>query len=69
MGKKYIEIRLNPDGSIQAETHGIKGRKCLDYMEIISEMLKAQVVDSDFTEEYYQNEEIEQLQINVEDQA
>ena len=66
MGKKYLQIRLNPDGSIQAETHGIKGKKCLDYFTILSEMLQAQIVDSDFTEEYYQTEEMTEIFAEVE---
>ena len=56
MGK--MKIRLFPDGSIQMETEGIKGKKCAD----------AKVYSLEKTEEYYQTEllldEIQHLKDN-----
>jgi len=53
---KKIQLRIYADGKIEAETLGIKGKSCLDYMKIIEKIADAQIVDSDFTGEYYENE-------------
>lgn len=47
-----ITLKISPDGRIEAETHGIKGKSCLQYIRMIEQLTGAQVVDSDFTEEY-----------------
>jgi len=47
-----ITLKISPDGSIQAETHGIKGKSCLNYIRVIEQLTGARVVDSDFTPEY-----------------
>lgn len=57
-GKQQLEIRLFPDGNIRAETHNIKGKQCLKYMELLEALLNARITDSSFTEEYYQTEEM-----------
>ncbi len=55
--KKQIKVRLLPDGSIEAETLGVKGKNCLKYMMILEEMMHASIRDSSFTEEFYENED------------
>ena len=62
---KQIQIRIYPNGQIQAETHGIKGKQCLNYINKIEQMANARIDDSDFTKEYYETEEqlvVEQVQ-------
>ena len=41
MGK--IKIRLLPDGSIQMETEGIKGKKCMDYAKVLEKLADAKI--------------------------
>jgi acylphosphatase len=53
---KRVQIKLLPDGSIEALTEGIKGKKCVDYLRIFEELLEAKTVDSHYTAEYYQEE-------------
>lgn len=53
---KKINIRIFPDGTVQAEVEGIKGKKCTDYIKIIEEILESETVDSDYTSEYYETE-------------
>ncbi|MBD8067469.1 DUF2997 domain-containing protein [Bacillus sp. PS06] len=55
-----IQVRIFPDGRIVAETKGIKGEKCTDYIKILEELLHAETVESSYTEEFY---EVEQVQI------
>jgi len=54
---KRINIQIFPNGRIQAEIHGVKGKKCTDYIRILEEILDAKTVDSDYTPEYYENQE------------
>ena len=50
MGK--IIIKIKPNGEIMAETKGIKGKKCKEYLDIMSKFLDAKIVDSSYTKEY-----------------
>lgn len=49
---RRIAITINRDGSIKAETLGIKGKTCLDYLPLLEELLDAETVQSEFTAEY-----------------
>ncbi len=57
MGRKQIQIRIYNDGTIKSHTKNIKGKTCLKYMKIIEEMCAARAIDSEFTTEYYENEQ------------
>ncbi|MGD6978848.1 MULTISPECIES: DUF2997 domain-containing protein [Citricoccus] len=49
---RRIVVRVASDGTIAAETQGIKGARCLDYIEVLEALLKAEVTSSAFTAEY-----------------
>ena len=55
---KQITIRIYPDGKIETKK----------YLQPLEQMLEAQTVDSEFTQEYYENEvnEIQQEQRTIE---
>ncbi len=53
---QQITLRIYPDGKIEAETHGVKGKACLDYIKIIEQLTSARTVDSDYTGEYYETD-------------
>ncbi|MBX4261305.1 DUF2997 domain-containing protein [Clostridium estertheticum] len=57
---KQIKIRIYPDGIVLAETNGIKGKKCTDYINLIQEITDTKVSEQEYTLEYYEveNEEI-----------
>ena len=57
MGK--MKIRLFPDGTIQMETEGIKGKRCTDYAKVLAKLADAKIYSIDKTEEYYQQEVFE----------
>ncbi len=57
MGK--MKIRLFPDGTIQMETEGIKGKKCMDYAKVLQRLADAKISNIEKTEEYYQHEILE----------
>ncbi len=66
---KQISLRIFTDGKVQAETHGIKGKACLDYISIIERLTGARTVDSDFTAEYRETEERLELENETEVRA
>ena len=59
MAKKQLKIKLLPNGEIQMETVGVKGKKCLDYIEMIKILADAKVEKQEYTPEYYEQEELE----------
>ena len=59
MAKKQMKIKLLPNGEIQMETVGVKGKKCLDYVEMLKFLADARVEKQELTSEYYEQEELE----------
>ncbi len=57
MGK--LKIKLLPDGTIEMETKGIKGKKCLDYAKVLEQLADAKAEKIDKTDEYYQDSYLE----------
>jgi len=53
MGK--LKIKLLPDGTIEMETQGIKGKKCLDYAKLLEQLADAKAEKITKTEEYNQD--------------
>jgi len=57
--KKQFQIRIYPDGKIEAKTLGIKGAKCTDQIQILEQLLEARALEHSFTAEYYESEVFE----------
>ena len=57
MGK--IKIRLLPDGSIEMDTEGIKGKKCADYAKVLQRLADAKIETIQTTQEYYESDNLE----------
>ena len=43
---KKLKIKLLPNGEIQMETVGVKGKKCLDYIEVLKKLVDVKVTDT-----------------------
>ena len=56
MSDKKLKIKLLPNGEIQMETHGVKGKKCLDYIEVLKKLVDVKITDTQLTQEYYEIE-------------
>ena len=56
MSDKKLKIKLLPNGEIQMETHGIKGKKCLDYIEVLKKLVDVKITDTQLSQEYYETE-------------
>lgn len=58
MAKKQLKIKLLPNGEIKMETVGVKGKKCLDYVEMLKILADVKVTQQEYKPEYYEQEEI-----------
>ena len=58
MADKKLTIKLLPNGEIQMETHGVKGKKCLDYIEVLKKLVGVNIKDTQLSQEYYETESI-----------
>lgn len=56
MSDKKLKIKLLPNGEIHMETIGVKGKKCLDYIDVLKKLVAANVIDTKLTKEYYETE-------------
>lgn len=56
MDKKKIQLKISPDGTVQAEILGFPGTTCADYISVLEELLQAEAVDSEWKPEYSLNE-------------
>ncbi|MDT0223759.1 DUF2997 domain-containing protein [Gordonia sp. AC31] len=51
--RQQIVVRIAPDGTVEAETVGIVGPKCLDSVTLLEDLLDARSIASEFTKDYY----------------
>jgi hypothetical protein len=54
MTNKQLVVSVRPDGTVHAETIGMHGDECLDYIAVLENMLDAEATESSFTEAYTQ---------------
>ncbi len=47
-----IVITVTPDGLVSAETQGVLGERCLDYVAILEDLIEGQAVSSEYTADY-----------------
>lgn len=57
MAKKQLKIKLLPNGEIKMETIGVKGKKCLDYVQMLKLLADVKITKQEFTNEYYETEQ------------
>ena len=50
-----LEIEIGPTGEVRVITHGVKGKRCLEYLEIFEQLL-GQVEEKQTTPEFNQIE-------------
>lgn len=53
---KKLKIKLLPNGEIQMETVGIKGKKCLDYINVLKKLVDVNVSETQLSQEYYETD-------------
>ena len=50
---KQLLIKIKKDGTVLAETLGLHGQECLDYVALLEDMLEATVSDSTYTADFH----------------
>ena len=56
MSEKKLKIKLLPNGEIQMETQGVKGKKCLDYIDVLKKLVDVKITETQLSQEYYETE-------------
>lgn len=64
--KEEIEIVVGKDGDVHVQSHGIKGKKCLEYIKILEKTV-GKVKEQVFTSEYYEPEPEVEIKPRIED--
>lgn len=59
MAKKQLKITLLPNGEIQMKTVGVKGEKCLGYVDMLKLLADVRIEKQELTSEYYEQETLE----------
>ena len=53
---KKLKIRLLPNGEIQMETVGVKGKECLDYIKLLKKLADVKITKTELKDEYYETD-------------
>ncbi len=53
---KKLKIRLLPNGEIQMETVGVKGKECLDYIKLLQKLADVKITKTELKDEYYETD-------------
>lgn len=53
---KKLKIRLLPNGEIQMETVGVKGKECLDYIKLLQKLVDVKITKTELKDEYYETD-------------
>lgn len=53
MSQKQLLVSIRPDGTVHAETIGMKGQECLDYFAVLEDLLDAEVASSTYTDDFH----------------
>lgn len=56
MAKKQLKIKLLPSGEVQMQTVGVKGKKCLNYVDLLKILADVRIEKQELTSEYYEQE-------------
>ena len=62
---KKLKIKLLPNGMIEMETIGVKGKKCLEYAKFMEKIANATIKEQNLTAEYYEEEVIQEDSHNL----
>lgn len=56
MTRPALRLRIGRDGRVHAETIGFTGEACLDVVPLVEQLVAAQVVDSHYLPEFFQQQ-------------
>lgn len=56
MAEQELEITISPEGKVTVRTHGIKGETCMEYADLLVQIVGREE-QREKTTEYYQTEQ------------
>ena len=60
---KQLRIEIFSDGKVWAQTKGIRGKACRDYVKVLEQLTGARAVDSEYTPEYRLQDNVPELSV------
>ncbi|MEX0611463.1 MAG: DUF2997 domain-containing protein [Pirellulales bacterium] len=64
MAQEELEISIDAQGRVTVRTIGIKGSRCLDYAELVAQILGREE-SRELTNEYYEAQQTTQSHVDV----
>lgn len=61
-GERRIVVTVSGDGVVSAETQGLVGTGCLDYIAVLEHVLEARTESSAYTADYTRAENAQEIQ-------
>lgn len=58
MKTENLRIKITPDGKVEIKVEGVKGDGCMKIVKPFEDALGGEVVDRQYTEEYYEKEDV-----------
>ena len=62
--QEELEIRIDADGTVRVEVRGMRGSRCLEYVEVFQQLL-GPVEDQRPTPEFYEAEQVTHAQSHL----
>jgi hypothetical protein len=57
MSRRRIVVTVDPDGTVRAQTQGVLGEKCLDYVAVLEDLIDGRTTESAYTEDLHRSEQ------------
>jgi hypothetical protein len=64
MAQEELEIEISPSGKVTVRTKGIKGPACMDYADLLAQIIGREE-HREKTAEYYQTAEVAERHVDV----
>jgi hypothetical protein len=53
---RRIVVTVDPDGTVRAQTQGVLGERCLDYVAVLEDLIDGHTTESAYTDDYQRSE-------------
>ncbi|CAL2085413.1 DUF2997 domain-containing protein [Tenacibaculum sp. 190524A05c] len=53
---KKIIIEITNSGAVKAKVEGVKGKRCLEYISVLEDLIEGETLEHELTHEFHENE-------------
>ncbi|MCH2034971.1 MAG: DUF2997 domain-containing protein [Tenacibaculum sp.] len=53
---KKVIIEITKSGAVNAKVEGVKGKKCLEYISVLEDLIEGETLEHELTHEFHENE-------------